>query len=175
LGGGRIRTESTSSVGSDTHRDWKEGCLGGGPRSRNSNQKEHQQTGEGGNFELKFGEKQNNSSNQGSWRTVGNRKHGFQRDEDQRQGYQRGGERRPGFHGSAYYEREEARSNMKQDSRSRSSDKHHNTGESDAMGASAVGASQEEGKWQSSQYNSQRSKYKVKQTNFRLSWQNSTN
>jgi hypothetical protein len=43
------------------------------------------------------------------------------------------------------------------------------------MGASASRASQGERKWQGSQNNSRRSGYRVKETNFKLSWRNSTN
>jgi hypothetical protein len=175
LGGGRIRTESNSSVGSDTRRDWKEGCLGGGPKSRNSNQDGHWQTGEGSKLELKFAEKQDSNSNLGSWRTVGNMKRGFHRDEDQRRCYQRGGDRRPDFRGSANYEREGRQRNMNQDSRIRNSNKFHNGGESDAMGASAARASRGDSKCQDSEGNSKRGGYKVKGTNFNLSWSNSKN
>lgn len=172
LGGGRKRTESNSSVGSDTRRDWKEGCLGGGPRSRNNNQEEHWQTGGRSQLELNFGEKQDSSSNWGAW----NRKQDFQRGEYQRQGYQRGGDRRSGFHGSANYEQEEARrSNMNRDSGSRGSYMRHNREESEAMGAPAARAPQRDNRWQGSEDKPQKRGYKVKETNFKLSWQHSKN
>ncbi|XP_023714388.1 uncharacterized protein LOC111868185 isoform X2 [Cryptotermes secundus] len=157
LGGSRIRTESNSSVGSDTRRDWKDGCLGGGPRSRNSNQVGHGQTDEGSRLKRNFGEKRDSSSNWGSWR-----------------GYQRGGNRRPDFHGSVNYEQEARQSNMNQDSGSRSSNMHHNREQSDAMGASAARASQRESRWQGSEDKSKRW-FNAKETNFKLSWQNTKN
>jgi hypothetical protein len=119
----------------------------------------HRQTGEGSKLGLNFGERRDSISNWGSWR-----------------GYQRGENRRPGFHGSGNYEREEARqSNMIQDSGSRSSNMHRNREQSDAMGASAARASERESRWQGREEKSQRRGFKVKETNFKLSWQNSKN
>jgi hypothetical protein len=51
----------------------------------------------------------------------------------------------------------------------------HNREESDAVGASAARASPRESKWQGSEDKSQRRGFKVKETNFKLSWQHSKN
>jgi hypothetical protein len=127
-------------------------------------------------LELNFGEKQGRNSNWDSWRRVGNRTQGFQRGEDQRQSYQRGGDRRPDFHRSANYEREEARqSNLNRDSGGRSSYMCHNREESAAVEASASRASPGESKWQGTENKSQRRGFKVKDTNFKLSWKHSKN
>ena len=74
--GGRIRTESNSSVGSDTRRDWKEGCLGGGPRNKNNNDR-NWRVDEGRKLDLNLGEMPTN--NTGSWRGAEGGRKGFQR------------------------------------------------------------------------------------------------
>lgn len=152
--GGRIRTESNSSVGSDTHRDWKEGCRGWGSKSRKSNENRNWRACEGGELNFSQGERNITSNNLSSWREASNGRQGFQRDHDRGQGFQREGS----------YGRGERRCNINQYSGSKSSSMHRSRGESDTIQASTPKASQVEGRQQKSENAvSQRTGFKVKE------------
>jgi len=119
IGEGRIRTESTSSIGSDTRRDWIEGCLGGGPRNKNNNER-NWRVDEGRKLERNLGETSTN--NTGSWRGA------------------EGGRR--GFHRSLSYERGESREyKFHQDSGNRSSSTSYYGRQRGALAASDTRAS----------------------------------
>lgn len=149
MGGTRIRTESNSSIGSDTRRDWKEGCLGGGPRSRSNNERSLW-VDEGSKWGLGLGVTQTN--NAGSWRGA----------EGGRQGFQRSGS----------YERSEGRQyKINQDSGSRNSSTHHYRGERDAVAASPTKAFQ--GERQGSERKFRTGGIRVKEADFHMSWRNS--
>jgi hypothetical protein len=151
IGGGRIRTESNSSIGSDTRRDWKEGCLGGGPRNKNNNER-NWRVDERRILELNVGEMQTN--NTGSWRgTEGGRK-SFQR--------------------SLSYERGEGRQyNVHQDSGNISSSVSYYGGQRDALAASATRVSP--GEREGNERKFRRGGIRVKEANFQMSWRNSKN
>ena len=151
FGGGRTRTESNSSIGSDTRRDWKEGCLGGGPRNNNNNER-NWQVDEGRKLELNLGEMQTN--NTGSWRGAEGGRKGFQR--------------------SLSYERREGRQyKVCQDSGNRSSSVSHYRGQRDALAASTTRASPGESEGSGRKFH--RGGIRVKETNFQMSWRHSEN
>ena len=151
IGGGRIRTESNSSIGSDTRRDWKEGCLGGGPRNKNNNER-NWRVDERRILELNVGEMQTN--NTGSWRGAEGGRKSFQR--------------------SLSYERGEGRQyNVHQDSGNISSSASYYGVQRDALAASATRASP--GEREGSEHKFRRGGIRVKEANFQMSWRNSKN
>ena len=151
IGGGRIRTESTSSIGSDTRRDWKEGCLGGGPRNKNNNER-NWRVDEGRKLERNLGETSTN--NTGSWRGAEGGRKGFQR--------------------SLSYEREEGRQyKVHQDSGNRSSSTSYYGGQRGALAASDTRASPRESEGNERKF--RRGGIRVKEANFQMSWRNSKN
>jgi len=151
IGGGRIRTESNSSIGSDTRRDWKEGCLGGGPRNKNSKER-NWRVDEGRKLELNLGEMPTN--NTGSWRGAEGGRKGFQR--------------------SVSYERGEGRQyKVHQDSGNRSSSMSYYGGQRGALAASATRASPGDSEGNERKFH--RGGIRVKEANFQMSWRNSKN
>ena len=149
--GGRIRTESNSSVGSDTRRDWKEGCLGGGPRNKNNNDR-NWWVDEGRKLDLNLREMPTN--NTGSC------------------GGAEGG--RKGFQRSLSYERGEGgQYKVHQDSGNRSSSVSYYGGQRGAMAASATRAST--GEREGNERKFRRGGIRVKEANFQMSWRNSKN
>ena len=149
-GGGRVRTESNSSVGSDTRRDWKEGCLGGGPRNKNDNDR-NWRLDEGRKPELNLGEMPTN--NTGSWRGA----------EDGRKSFQR----------SLSYEREGGQYKVHQDPGNRSSSVSYYGRQRGAMAASATRASP--GEREGNERKFHRGGIRMKEANFQMSWRNSKN
>jgi hypothetical protein len=148
-GGGRIRTESNSSIGSDTRRDWKEGCRGGGPRNKNSNER-NWQVDEGRKLELNLGEMPTNNTS--SWRGGEGRGKGFQR--------------------SLSYERGEGRQyKVHQDSGNRSSGMSYHGGQRGALAASTTTASTRDSEGNERKF--RRQGIRVKEANFQMSWRNS--
>ena len=148
IGGGRTRTESNSSIGSDTRRDWKEGCLGGGPRNKNNER--NWRVDEGRIPELNVGEMSTN--NTGSWRGAEGERKGFQR--------------------SLSYERGEGRQyKVNHDSGNRSSSASYYGGQRDALAASATRASP--GEREGNERKFHRGGVRVKEGNFQMSWRNS--
>ena len=151
FGGGRTRTESNSSIGSDTRRDWKEGCLGGGPRNNNNNER-NWRVDEGRKLELNLGEMQTN--NTGSWRGAEGGRKGFQRS-------------------LSYERREGGQYKVYQDSGNRSSSVSHYRGQRDALAASTTRASPGESEGSGRKFH--RGGIRVKETNFQMSWRHSEN
>jgi hypothetical protein len=150
IGGGRIRTESNSSIGSDTRRDWKEGCLGGGPRNKNNER--NWRVDEGRIPELNVGEMPTN--NTGSWRGAEGERKGFQR--------------------SLSYERGEGRQyKVNQDSGNRSSGVSYYGEQRDALASAATRASPAEREGNERKF--RRGGIRVKEANFHKSWRNSKN
>lgn len=149
IGRGRIRTESNSSVGSDTRRDWKEGCLGGGPRNKNNER--NWQVDEGRKLELNLGEMPNNA---GSWRGAEDGRRSFQRSLSNERG-----------EGGQY--------KVHQDSGNRSSSVSYYGGQRGAMAASATRASPGESEGNERKF--RRGGIRVKEANFQMSWRNSKN
>lgn len=148
VGGGRIRTTSNSSIGSDTRRDWKEGCLGGGPRNKNNER--NWRVDEGRKLEPNLGEMQTN--NTGSWRGADGGRKGFQR--------------------SLSYERGERQYEVHQDSGNRSSSMSYYRGQRGALAASATRASPGESEGNERKFGRG---IRVKEASFQMSWRNSKN